>query len=867
MMINYNSIKQYFKFSVIEERNLYYLFIADILLLLLFWNGFSMLLFDEFQIFQISFIHRYIITWIFDLIILSIPFQIIVFRNIYVVHIRKYKEQLRELNEKITNNIELASLIGEGKLSQFSASEDDLSAALIALGKNLASTKKKEEEQNWIARGKERVSDIMRTSTNLEEVSIRVLKSIIEYTNGIQGAMYVYENNLLRNIATYAYSRQRFVNQTISIGKGLIGEAAFEKQLIYRTEIPDDYFTISSGLMGERKPKSLIIIPLLQDADIQGVIEIAFLDSKLPRSVIRLAEEISSIVGRTMYNLKINARTEILLKESQAMTMTLKENEAKLYQNANQMLLAQQELETSNVMLASQIQEVEHAQKRLQALLTNASEFISIYNENQQLVFESPSVKRILGYSDVDRISGMDPDLLTPKGFKTINNLFQFLLETPGGEQVAQYTYLKKSGEKLFLETKGKNLLHDPAIRGIIFNTQDITERKRAEKEERMKSRMQSLSENSPDMILRISITGRLVYVNPAISKLIDIPQSEIIKKRINELDIDQRFIDFVRFALASMREDAKQIVSEVELSSSEGTRIMEIKSIPEFSEDQELESVLFVAHDLTEVKLIEQEIKEKNKKISDSINYAQRIQSSILPDTIRIQNYFPRSFIFYRPKDVVSGDFPWFFKKEDSLYIAAVDCTGHGVPGALLSFIGYFLLNNIVNANSSKTAAEILDELHEQVRQTLRQDQQGANGRDGMDLALCKITPGIGEMQFAGAHRPLYYLREGELTEYKGTRKGIGGIPLANKVEPKFENNVIQYQRGDKFFVFSDGLPDQTGGPDGKKYMSKRIRETLVEDKDATMAHFARHFSKDFYDWLGEEKQVDDVLLIGIEL
>jgi PAS domain S-box-containing protein len=867
MVRNFTQIKKYFNFSVIEERNLYYLFIADILLLFLFWNGFSMVLFNEFRIFQISFLHHYFITWIFDFVILSIPFQVIFFKNIYHVHVKMYRDDLEQLKLKINNNIELASLIGEGKLSQFSASEDDLSAALIALGKNLSSTKKKEEEQNWIARGKEHISDIMRTSTKLDEVSIRVLKGIIEYCNGIQGAMYIFEEGYLRNIATYAYSRRRYNYQEIPIGKGLIGEAAYEKQILYRTEIPDNYFTISSGLIGDRKPKSLIIIPLMQEKELQGVVEIAFLDNKLSKSILSLAEEISGIVGRTLYNLKINTRTELLLQESQEMTKALRENEVKLHQNAKEMLVAQDELEKSNSLLAKQIQEVEHAQKRLQALLTNASEFISIYNEKQELVFESPSVKRILGYNDIDRISGMDPDLLTPKGFKTINSLFQFLRETPGGEQVAQYTYLKKTGEKLFLETKGKNLLHDPAIRGIIFNTQDITERKRAEKEERMKSRMQSLSENSPDLILRVSITGRLVYVNPAISRYIDFPQSEIIKKRINELDIDQRFIDFMRQSLASMKEEAKQIVSEVELESGEGTRIMEIKSIPEFSEDQELESVLFVAHDLTEMKIIEQEIKEKNKKISDSINYAQRIQSSILPDTLRIQNYFPRSFIFYRPKDVVSGDFPWFFKKDDALYIAAVDCTGHGVPGALLSFIGYFLLNNIVNASSGLSAAEILDELHEMVRKTLRQDQQGANGRDGMDLALCKIIPGQNEIQFAGAHRPLYYLREGELTEYKGTRKGIGGIPLANKQEPSFENNVIEYIKGDKFFIFSDGLPDQTGGPESKKYMSKRIRETLTEDKDATMAHFARHFSRDFYDWMGEEKQVDDVLLIGIEL
>ena len=860
-------IKKYLNFSIIDEKDIYFLFVADAILLLLFWSGFSSVLDQTFSLYQITGLHHYIIVWIVDIIIISIPFQVVGIKNYQSIRYDKLKDELKELKSKIDSNIELATLIGEGKLSNFSAADDNLSAALIALGKNLANTKKKEEERNWIARGKEYISDVLRNSNNMESLTIDTLEIIIKYSEAIQGSWYLYEDNRLKNIATYAYNRQRFINQTIEIGKGLIGQSAFEKSIIYRTEIPDNYFSITSGLLGEQKPKSLLIIPLMHEKELQGVIELAFIKNKLHRSILNLAEELSSIIGRSLYNFKINSKTEQLLRESQNMTKTLKENEEKLHENAKEMLVAQEELERSNKLLAGHIQEVEHAQKRLQALLTNASEIISIYDEDQRLVFESPSVKRILGYSEKDKISGMDPDLLTPRGYKTINKLFQYLLETPGGEQIAQYTYLKKSGEKLFLETKGKNLLHDPAIKGIIFNTQDITERKRAEKEERMKSRMQSLSENSPDMILRVSITGKLVYANPTIGRFIGMPTSEIVKKRINELEIDQRFIDFVRDALSEMRDDPHHSSSEIEVENADGIRIMEIKAIPEFNEDQELESVLFVSHDLTEIKVIEQEIKEKNKKISDSINYAQRIQTSILPDTSVIQSIFPRSFIFYRPKDVVSGDFPWLFKKDDIYYVAAVDCTGHGVPGALLSFIGYFLLNNIVNANKEMNPADILETLHQKVRKTLRQDQEGANGRDGMDLALCKVNPSKNIVEFAGAHRPLFYLRDGELIEYKGSRKGIGGIPLAKKVEPSFENNVIEFQKGDKFFIFSDGLPDQTGGPDRRKYQNKRIREVLSEDKEATMAHYARVFSKDFYDWMGEEKQVDDVLMIGIEL
>jgi len=860
-------IKQLLSISAFNERDWYLLSLGLVFLLFLVWTGFMSFNDLQFSIKSIVVIHRSLLVWGIDLLIISIPACLLAIINYTFEQKNKLVKQIEHFKNQLHQNVELADKIGRGELDDIKLVEGHLSEALYNLGVNLKNTKSKEETHNWISNGKEKISDILRTHNKITKLADDIIRGIIDYSGGIQGTLYLLEGKKLVNIATYAHNRKRFEKQVIPIGKGLIGDVAFEKEMIYRTEIPDDYFHITSGILGDKKPKSIVIVPLLQEDELQGVFEIAYLQTSLPKHVLNFAEELSSVIGRTFYNLKINERTELLLKESQEMTVTLKENEKQLQLNAAEMLEAQEELEKSNKLLEGHIQEVEHAQQRLEALLTNASEFISIYNEKQQLVFESPSVKQILGYLAEDEVSGMDPELMTPRGYKTINNLFQYLLVTPGGEQTAQYTYLKKSGEKLFLETTGKNLLHDPAIKGIIFNTQDITERKRAEKEERMKSRMQSLSENSPDMIIRINTGGKLVYVNPSVADFVGIQAADLVKKRVTELNIDERFKNYMLDSLKQIRAEEKQIISEVEIEAAETTLIMEIKAIPELNEDKDLESVLFVAHDMTEFKKIEQEIKEKNKKISDSINYAQRIQTAILPDTNILQEFFPRSFIFYRPKDVVSGDFPWMFKKDNFFYIAAVDCTGHGVPGALLSFIGYFLMNNIVNASHSLTAAELLDNLHLEVRKTLRQDQEGSNGRDGMDLALVKIDLESNEMQFAGAHNPLYYITEGELNVYKGSRKGIGGKPLARKVEKDFENNSIQYKKGDQFFIFSDGLPDQVGGPKGRKYQSKRIREALEIEPNQTMAHFERHFTSDFYDWMGDCKQVDDVLLIGIEL
>ena len=291
----------------------------------------------------------------------------------------------------------------------------------------------------------------------------------------------------------------------------------------------------------------------------------------------------------------------------------------------------------------------------------------------------------------------------------------------------------------------------------------------------------------------------------------------------------------------------------------------MHIVAIPEFNEN-ELETILFVSHDITEAKRIELEVQDKNRKLTESINYAQRIQGSILPDNRLIRKSLPNSFVFYKPRDVVSGDFPWFFLKEENIYIAAVDCTGHGVPGALLSFVGYFTLNNVVDHDKDYTAGEILDKLHYGVRNTLKQDRADADARDGMDIALCKINLKKRELQYSGAHRPLYLLRNGELNEFKGDRKAIGGIPHRNKAETPFANYVVKIEKGDKVFFFSDGLPDQIGGEDKKKYSAARIREALVANPGLPMPDYSTYFAKDFEQYKGDLKQIDDILLIGIE-
>jgi serine phosphatase RsbU (regulator of sigma subunit) len=342
-----------------------------------------------------------------------------------------------------------------------------------------------------------------------------------------------------------------------------------------------------------------------------------------------------------------------------------------------------------------------------------------------------------------------------------------------------------------------------------------------------------------------------------------------LVNQNIKDIELPEALATYFDHAIISMKERPKKTIQELTIPIHAGgrsiERIMSMDAIPEYS-DGELETILIVGHDISEAKSIEKEIQVKNRKIEDSINYAERIQSSILPGIRQIQEFFPKCFVYYKPRDVISGDFPWFFPDGDLVYLAAVDCTGHGVPGALLSFIGYFLLNNIVDRQPGFTAGEICDKLHAGVRKTLRQESEEADARDGMDIAFCKVDLKSRELQYAGAHRPLYLLHNGELSAYKGDRKAIGGIPNRKKPESPFTNHVIPFEAGDKVFFFTDGMPDQIGGSESRKYSPARIRNIITENPGFTMNQYRQYFTQDFEDWMQDAKQIDDVLLLGIE-
>jgi serine phosphatase RsbU (regulator of sigma subunit) len=256
-------------------------------------------------------------------------------------------------------------------------------------------------------------------------------------------------------------------------------------------------------------------------------------------------------------------------------------------------------------------------------------------------------------------------------------------------------------------------------------------------------------------------------------------------------------------------------------------------------------------------------EIETQKQEIMDSIVYAQRIQKAILPSNEKVQKILPENFILFLPRDIVSGDFYWMTRQNDNTVFAAVDCTGHGVPGAFMSMLGVSFLNEIVNKTSKLRANHILEELRTHVKTTLSQSNEGET-KDGMDIALCILNHKTNRLQFSGAFNPLYLIRNNDLSEIKADRMPIG---IYHDAESNFTNNEIQLQESDCLYIFSDGYVDQFGGKTGKKLLTKTLKEILLKIHSESMARQKELLLKKFQEWKGKYQQVDDILMIGIRI
>lgn len=349
----------------------------------------------------------------------------------------------------------------------------------------------------------------------------------------------------------------------------------------------------------------------------------------------------------------------------------------------------------------------------------------------------------------------------------------------------------------------------------------------------------------------KAKIDTQLALINTQLEKITE--QEGKIKIQLETLEKQKLVLWFVIIALLLMGILAYYIFRAYKIKK-EANIVLEEKNRLISAQKDEIEKQRDIAAAQRD------QIAYQKKHITDSIMYAKRIQAALIP-SLELFSDRLEHFVLYKPLAIVSGDFYWVSSKENMHVIIAADCTGHGVPGAFMSMLGVTLLNEIVNEKNILMPDQILNRLREEVIKSLKQVADEESVKDGMDAAVCTIDFSNNILWFAGANNPLYLIRGNELHHYRADKMPVA---IHYKMQP-FTLNKIELQKGDAFYIFSDGYADQFGGPEQKKYMSAKLKETLVEIHSKPMLEQGEILDRIFEEWRGDNPQVDDVTLIGV--
>ncbi|MEM9981823.1 MAG: PAS domain S-box protein, partial [Bacteroidota bacterium] len=387
----------------------------------------------------------------------------------------------------------------------------------------------------------------------------------------------------------------------------------------------------------------------------------------------------------------------------------------------------------------------------------------------------------------------------------------------------------------------------------------------------------EAVVETAVDGIVMTNEKGIIISINQAISDIFGFRREELLGKNVSILMPDPYAQEHDAHMARYMKTHEKHVVGigrEVQGKRKNGEVFPMHLALSEVNTYNETIFTGFV-RDLTTTKQLEEEriakavLERKHKNTTDSIQYALRIQEAILPPKDLIDNFLGDYFIYHKPKDIVSGDFHWFSYTDRYIFLAAIDCTGHGVPGAFMSLVGYTGLNKIVEEYGEYDPAKILTYLDQHVIDTLKQDQSSTQQTvsDGMDIALCRIDLSTQELVYAGAHNPLYLFRNKQLYELKADKFAVGGhIPTSRRPYQKsFRNHAIKLERGDSIYLFSDGFRDQFGSNENIKYMTKNFKKLLSTIHQKPMEEQQALLEKELKEWKGDYRQIDDVLVIGV--
>jgi PAS domain S-box-containing protein len=391
----------------------------------------------------------------------------------------------------------------------------------------------------------------------------------------------------------------------------------------------------------------------------------------------------------------------------------------------------------------------------------------------------------------------------------------------------------------------------------------------------------QNIFQHTNDALLLIDILdGKIMYCNIGAQEMLGYPMEQLLTKTIFDIHSKEQ-LGRSSEVIATVFEKKGLIYTDLPFVSAKGEKI-DVECSAKV-EDFAGKVVIFIsARDIRERLQLQAQIKkqsdiieQKNKDLIDSITYAKNIQQAILPSMSSMQQAFPEMFVVYIPKDIVSGDFYWYTSVKASKTtefvtagspldaIAVVDCTGHGVPGAFMSLVGYTLLNQTISLAEVNTPAHVLDYMSHGLLATLNKKQEEIAINDGMDMSVCVFNKQTMKLHYAGANHVMYHIRNNITTSYDGDKQAIG-LQSVDNYKP-YTNHEISIQKGDVIYMFTDGFEDQFGGEKGKKYRSAHFREFLESIHINPMSKQKTLLENEFFTWKGKHEQLDDVQVIGI--
>ncbi len=507
-------------------------------------------------------------------------------------------------------------------------------------------------------------------------------------------------------------------------------------------------------------------------------------------------------------------------------------------------------------------------------LLRYSEEAVIVFDEDGNVKYSNKALSKLLGYESYELLNEQTFIKQIHKEYKpALIRFLRTLIEKPGVIVKTDLKYRHKNGEWLLLGFTGINLLKKEGIESLVIFLRNVSYKVITKKLDRTVQKLLSITNHSQEVIIRADKQGRILFLNPRISYYWKGGVQEYILKSLPSLPFYYEVQEILEKAISEVFQKEEEKSIDINVLSNLGRRDFRLEIIPEMFGNT-VETVLLIFHDITDIKEAQRKIAEqkeelelKNKDILDSIRYARRIQHSILPSDKLFAENFSDYFILFRAKDMVSGDFYWLYRQANGvIWLAGIDCTGHGVPGAFMSIIANSLLNEIIKSGKVHYPNRVLEELDKSLVKLLGQEKEGS-AQDGMEIGMLRINKAKMSLQFSGAKRSLLWFNDGVLKVIKGARREIGGTILQRQKNIPFFNNELLLKDGDILYIFSDGIPDQPGGNRNKKFGTKRIKEFIEKHHNLPLSEQKEIFLKKWEKWRGSNPQIDDILFIAVKI